>query len=468
MNLLSCSHGNGAVFSCRGIHLAVDWFIQRGHADITVFVPMWRKEPSKPETPITDQEILFDLAKAELVNFTPSRRIGNKKIVCYDDRYIVRLAARKGGVIVSNDHFRDLVEEDPSWRDAIENRLLMYTFVGDNFMPPTDPLGKHGPHIDTFLRFERGKTPVSDANYVQVIPRDKQPCPYKERCTFGPRCRFYHPEREQKTREKELQNEQESRDSSPAGIGSPSHERREDLVTHSPPRPYTQPVLPHVDTHHDRLGGLGQRYTHPLVHPVDPAYTNRLDYTGSFRNQEWSGRVRDDRPPPSGTIARGSDRSHMEPIEGVGYHSTQEPYLAVPTSTPYHTFSHGHAHPTHRQHSAHQYYPDHYMADPTHYLSSLPGPESEPLPRRGFLPVTHSSRPHSAHLTGYPPGHISPYYDQQSTAYQSTDRKQLFELATKRYPHQRDIILGILHQYPTLTDFNILMQLVAGATSSNR
>lgn len=49
------SHGNKDKFSCRGIQLCVDWFRSRGHKDITVFVPMWRKEMSKIETPITSK-----------------------------------------------------------------------------------------------------------------------------------------------------------------------------------------------------------------------------------------------------------------------------------------------------------------------------------------------------------------------------------------------------------------------------
>lgn len=49
---VAMSHGNKEVFSCRGIRLAVDWFRDRGHTYIKVFVPSWRKEPSRSDTPI--------------------------------------------------------------------------------------------------------------------------------------------------------------------------------------------------------------------------------------------------------------------------------------------------------------------------------------------------------------------------------------------------------------------------------
>jgi hypothetical protein len=49
---LAMSHGNKDVFSCKGIWLCVSWFQMRGHKDITVFVPKWRKESSRPDAPI--------------------------------------------------------------------------------------------------------------------------------------------------------------------------------------------------------------------------------------------------------------------------------------------------------------------------------------------------------------------------------------------------------------------------------
>ncbi|XP_011922029.1 PREDICTED: probable ribonuclease ZC3H12D isoform X2 [Cercocebus atys] len=49
---VAMSHGNKETFSCRGIKLAVDWFRDRGHTYIKVFVPSWRKDPPRADTPI--------------------------------------------------------------------------------------------------------------------------------------------------------------------------------------------------------------------------------------------------------------------------------------------------------------------------------------------------------------------------------------------------------------------------------
>ncbi|XP_039296086.1 endoribonuclease ZC3H12A isoform X2 [Nilaparvata lugens] len=174
------SHGNKEVFSCRGIKLCVDWFRSRGHKEITVFVPKWRKESSRPDNPITDQEILNELERDRLLVFTPSRLLGGKRTVCYDDRYILRLAAENDGIVVSNDNYRDLAQESPEFRKVVEERILMYSFVNDRFMPPDDPLGRSGPTLDNFLRFQ---------------PHPPPPCPYGKKCTYGNKCKFHHPER---------------------------------------------------------------------------------------------------------------------------------------------------------------------------------------------------------------------------------------------------------------------------------
>lgn len=84
---------------------------------------------------VLDQYILRDLEKKKILVFTPSRRVGGKRIVCYDDRFIVKLAHESDGIVVSNDTYRDLQNERPEWKKFIEERLLMYSFVNDKYVP---------------------------------------------------------------------------------------------------------------------------------------------------------------------------------------------------------------------------------------------------------------------------------------------------------------------------------------------
>ncbi|XP_038134022.1 endoribonuclease ZC3H12A-like [Cyprinodon tularosa] len=181
---VAMSHGDKKLFSCQGLQLAVNWFWDKGLRDITVFVPLWRKEQPRPEAPITDQQILHELERRKILVYTPSRFVNGKRVVCYDDRYIIKLAVELDGIIVSNDNYRDLQTENPQWKKFIEERLLMYTFANDKFMPPDDPLGRNGPTIDDFLR----KKPWTPDN-------KQQHCPYGKKCTYGIKCKFYHPER---------------------------------------------------------------------------------------------------------------------------------------------------------------------------------------------------------------------------------------------------------------------------------
>lgn len=99
------------------------------------------------------------------------------------NRYILKLAAEVDGIVVSNDNYRDLCQESAEFRRVVEERILMFSFVNDRFMPPDDPLGRSGPMLDNFLRKQpkKGDPPP--------------PCPYAKKCTYGNKCKYHHPER---------------------------------------------------------------------------------------------------------------------------------------------------------------------------------------------------------------------------------------------------------------------------------
>lgn len=98
------------------------------------------------------------------------RLVGGKRMVCYDDRYILKLAAEVDGIVVSNDNYRDLAQENPEFRRVVEERILMYSFVNDRFMPPDDPLGRSGPTLENFLRISPKKVdPAPPCPYAKVM-----------------------------------------------------------------------------------------------------------------------------------------------------------------------------------------------------------------------------------------------------------------------------------------------------------
>ncbi|KFU89457.1 NEDD4-binding protein 1, partial [Chaetura pelagica] len=148
---VAISHGLRKFFSCRGIAIAVDYFWKRGHRNITVFVPQWR---TRRDPFITEQDFLTQLQDVGILSLTPARMVLGARIAAHDDRFLLHLADKTGGVIVTNDNFREFVTESLAWREIIQKRLLQYTFAGDIFMVPDDPLGRNGPRLDDFLRNE--------------------------------------------------------------------------------------------------------------------------------------------------------------------------------------------------------------------------------------------------------------------------------------------------------------------------
>ncbi|XP_053283226.1 LOW QUALITY PROTEIN: NEDD4-binding protein 1 [Pleuronectes platessa] len=146
---VAMAHGLHRFFSCRGIALAVETFWRRGHREITVFVPQWRQ---KRDRFTTEQHFLNQLEDLRLLSFTPSREVCGQRICSHDDRFLLHLAEKTDGIIVTNDNLRDFVDTSDTWRRIIQERLLQFTFVEDLFMIPDDPLGKNGPHLDVFLR----------------------------------------------------------------------------------------------------------------------------------------------------------------------------------------------------------------------------------------------------------------------------------------------------------------------------
>ncbi|XP_048374360.1 NEDD4-binding protein 1-like [Sphaerodactylus townsendi] len=145
-------HGLNQFFSCRGIALAVQHFWDRGHREVTVFVPAYRMEP---DSSVREQHFLFELRELSILSVTPSRKVDGKSIMPYDDRLMLKLAEETNGIIVTNDQFRDLAKESKKWIKIIKERVLQYTFVENIFMVPDDPLGRGGPTLVEFLK----KTP---------------------------------------------------------------------------------------------------------------------------------------------------------------------------------------------------------------------------------------------------------------------------------------------------------------------
>ena len=71
------------------------------------------------------------MERDRILSFTPSRQVSGRRYVCHDDRYILNLAAATGAIVVTNDNYRELINEKPEYKKVIEEKILMYSFVND-------------------------------------------------------------------------------------------------------------------------------------------------------------------------------------------------------------------------------------------------------------------------------------------------------------------------------------------------
>jgi len=134
-------------FSVKGLEIAINYFKNKGHEDIKVVVPRYRLSQND------DRELMKRLQDEKYLVLTPSRIIRGRRVTSYDDRYIIDLAVENRGVILSNDQYRDLLNESGKIDEAINFSLLPFNFVNDLFMLPKDPLGRGGPTLEDFLQF---------------------------------------------------------------------------------------------------------------------------------------------------------------------------------------------------------------------------------------------------------------------------------------------------------------------------
>ena len=156
---------NKVCFSSKGLEIAINYFKDKGHTDITVILPAHRKfAPKDSDNKKTiDFDILKKLQEEGYVKYCPSRKKYvhsaneqyNKVKDHYDDLFMIQLSTLNQGVIVSNDQYTDVhaqavKDNDTKTKEVIEKNVLTFMFVGDHFMPSMDPLP--GVSLDRFLR----------------------------------------------------------------------------------------------------------------------------------------------------------------------------------------------------------------------------------------------------------------------------------------------------------------------------
>ncbi len=139
---IAMRHGEQkGIYSTKGIQIAIEFFTKSGHKVIS-FLPDYlfkEKDPNKhgKKRVLPDNlSYLYGLVSKGLVVKSPPQD--------YDDSYCIQYAKTHNAFIVSNDMFRDYIdnikdkaerETEKNWRDV---KCISFTFIGDEFLPNPD------------------------------------------------------------------------------------------------------------------------------------------------------------------------------------------------------------------------------------------------------------------------------------------------------------------------------------------
>lgn len=164
-------------FSVKGLSICIDYFKKRGH-DVKVVIPEFRMKIGKS----TDPETIKVLYSQGIVILTPNKS--------YDDRFVLDIAIEFNGVVISNDKFRDIINESEgnstiktnlktflincifsAYKNLIESRVIGYTWCNDVFMLPQDPYGRFGPKLNDILGYE--PLPYSPKSKSGITPKKR-------------------------------------------------------------------------------------------------------------------------------------------------------------------------------------------------------------------------------------------------------------------------------------------------------
>lgn len=427
------------MFSCLGIKIAVDYFVERGHKQITAFVPAWRKETNNPNNQISDPHILKELEEKGHLVFTPSRRTDRKRILPYDDRFIVRLAMETNGIILSNDYFRDLLRENEQWRDTIENRVLPYTFVENFLMIPDDPLGAVGPTLDEFLTCNSVTEHHSSSKPEQSKPApEKKMCKFYPKCTFGNKCAFRHPDGNLDTKE-----EPSSRRESTSARGA--YNDRYKVPTNNS---YAHAVGSTVDESSRRDSAVRMGYTDvpKMVHPYPRSDSGGVLYSHCGRDDPSTNSTAKRSQIP-GLLSRDSFVSNIPPHSPSSRHNSYPPGHQPVIYSGH--LSQQHSGPLSQQCGAHL---SHQHSGPLPCVAHLSQQHSGPLPPHqgdihtnsgNYVMMQQQSRqPHYIHQMHSPRSMMSPdpRYPQHQQPLNSYNN-----MYPTGYPMQRPISHSMVH-----------------------
>eukprot|EP00922_Rhytidocystis_sp_ex-Travisia-forbesii_P017729 GHVS01026430.1.p1 GENE.GHVS01026430.1~~GHVS01026430.1.p1 ORF type:complete len:1121 (+),score=334.01 GHVS01026430.1:204-3365(+) len=147
------------VFDGADLHKATEYFYSRNVDELRVVLPEWRLDAqTSNDVRFRNVEALSSLDTSRVIIRVPGRQLyncaggQNKKSCCYDDNVMWQTRERSDGVVISNDQFRDICQDQPNQVDAIRRRLIRFDFSQGDFHLQIPPAAAHiASHLPSWL-----------------------------------------------------------------------------------------------------------------------------------------------------------------------------------------------------------------------------------------------------------------------------------------------------------------------------
>lgn len=122
------AYSNYGTFSVRGLETAIDFFENKG-LQVKAVCP--QNLTQRPKT--DDQNGFHRLVKQRKIVLTPCKRLPSNIDCCTHRKLILDITHAKDGVLISNDSYRDLLNENQKWNEVILSRIHGYSWDSGTF-----------------------------------------------------------------------------------------------------------------------------------------------------------------------------------------------------------------------------------------------------------------------------------------------------------------------------------------------
>ncbi|KAG5668495.1 hypothetical protein PVAND_016434 [Polypedilum vanderplanki] len=123
-------------FSAEALKNAIEHFENLGH-EVKAIIPEFRVHHS------SNNNLMREMKDSGQLILVASK--------AYDDKVLLEAALKNNAAIVTNDRFRDIQEQTSNYNYIIDNLIIRFNWVRDEFIPTEDSYGRCGPSLDDIL-----------------------------------------------------------------------------------------------------------------------------------------------------------------------------------------------------------------------------------------------------------------------------------------------------------------------------